>query len=147
MKMKPKPQNKAPQEGRINRRTLLITGGKLGCRPSEPEESVVAVKLKGKKHAPTVLLKRGGLKNLVSIPSLIFVGAQEISTASCMALRAARMIRWRVRNEEIDSPGHARFSGAACAKAGSRGLTVSPVFFTATRCRIDFARRLAIDGK
>jgi len=28
-----KPTNDAPQEGRNNRRTLLITGGKLGCRP------------------------------------------------------------------------------------------------------------------
>src|SRR5260370_32828480 len=26
--------NDAPQEGRNNRRTLLINGGKLGCRPS-----------------------------------------------------------------------------------------------------------------
>ena len=25
--------NDTPQEGRNNRRTLLITGGKLGCRP------------------------------------------------------------------------------------------------------------------
>ena len=31
--MKPKPQTTRPQEGRNNRRTLLITGGKLGCRP------------------------------------------------------------------------------------------------------------------
>src|SRR5271170_8165441 len=28
-----KATNNTPQEGRNNRRTLLITGGKLGCRP------------------------------------------------------------------------------------------------------------------
>jgi ATP-dependent DNA helicase RecG len=34
MNMNPKPTNDTPQEGPNNRRTLLITGGKLGCRPA-----------------------------------------------------------------------------------------------------------------
>src|SRR5277367_6538598 len=33
MKHETKTTNDAPQEGRNNRRTLLTTGGKLGCRP------------------------------------------------------------------------------------------------------------------
>jgi ATP-dependent DNA helicase RecG len=33
MKMRPQPQTTRPRRGRNNRRTLLITGGKLGCRP------------------------------------------------------------------------------------------------------------------
>ena len=32
-----KTANDAPQEARNNRRTLLITGGKLGCRPTSTE--------------------------------------------------------------------------------------------------------------
>ena len=38
-----KTTNDTPQEGRNNRRTLLITGGKLGCRPDGTEFSTDAV--------------------------------------------------------------------------------------------------------
>ena len=33
MNMKPQPQTTRPRRGENNRRTLLITGGKLGCMP------------------------------------------------------------------------------------------------------------------
>ena len=35
-----KTTNDAPQEGRNNRRTLLITGGKLGCRPLKQRDRI-----------------------------------------------------------------------------------------------------------
>ena len=45
-----KTTNDTPQERRNSRRTLLINGGKLGCRPGETQRDNLAVLVSGRNH-------------------------------------------------------------------------------------------------
>ena len=63
MNMKPQPQTTRPRRGENNRRTLLITGGKLGCMPRGAQGPARKKRLKpaARREAVMKVMERHGL--------------------------------------------------------------------------------------